>query len=321
MEETVWNNFLTESEKEFTDLFQESKINNIKKKVKSGVNKIKEKFNSGKKENTNSDKKENKKSGLDSLNTVSKGSTGKEKVKEASKKVSKQVKQTVKNPIKTGTIVGAAVGGITGGAVGFGVGNMVKDISDGVKEVKSKLNESLVFESNLTEKLQIILADLHLLVQTTHNFHWNIISPSFYEYHKLFDVHYEDLNILIDDWAEYLRQLDIKPNGNYSDYLILSNLQEPENGENYTDYEMFEKLKNDYIIFLKYLESHILKNENINDEILKDKINNIYQICSKQNWMIKSTLQNMDKSFNKILFESNNQFNNLLSKINRNNFS
>lgn len=313
MEETVWNNFLTESEKEFTDLFEESKLNNVKNKVKKGINKVKSKFKSDNKEKTST----NKKSGLDSLNTVTKNSTGKEKIKEKSENLKKNIKQTAKNPIKSGTLVGAAVGGATGAAVGFGVGNMVKDISDGVKEVKSKLNESLVFESNLTEKLQIILADLHLLVQTTHNFHWNIISTSFYEYHKLFDEQYDNLNILIDDWAEYLRQIDLKPNGNYSDYLVLSNLQEPENGEFFTDYQMFDKLINDYITLLTYLESNILKSEEIYDEILKDKVNNIYQVCNKHNWMLKSTFKNMSETFTHLLLESNNEFNILLNKINR----
>ena len=46
MEETVWNNFLTESEKQFTDLFEESKLNNVKNKVKKGINKVDSKGNS-----------------------------------------------------------------------------------------------------------------------------------------------------------------------------------------------------------------------------------------------------------------------------------
>ena len=93
--------------------------------------------------------KEKKKSGLDDLDTVSKGSTGKEKVKEAASKVGKQVKQVATNPIKAGTVVGAVAGGAAGAAAGFGVGNMVKDVADGVKQVKNKLleNNNFLFES------------------------------------------------------------------------------------------------------------------------------------------------------------------------------
>lgn len=352
------NNFqqiLNESQKEFDILFQENKvkstikkvgssisktINNTKSSVKNGLssaknksteaakNKAKEVITNKAKEVTTPKEKESsekpkKKSGLDDLNTVSKSSTGKQKVKEAANKVKeaankvgKTVKQTAKDPIKAGTIVGAVAGGAAGAATGFGVGNMVKDIADGAKQVKNKLLESLNFETNLTEKLQVVLSDLHLLVQTTHNFHWNIVSTSFYEYHKLFDEHYENLNNLIDDWAEYLRQLDIKPNGNYSDYLVLSNLKEPENGENYSDFQMFEKLNNDYEILFSYLKTNFLNNDEIDDEILKDKITNIYQICSKQNWIIKSTLKNM----NVYLYESATQFDYFLNNINENNF-
>lgn len=345
------NNFqqiLNESQKEFDILFQENKvkstikkvgssisktINNTKSSVKNGLssaknkateaakNKTKEVITNKAKEVTTPKEKESsekpkKKSGLDDLNTVSKSSTGKQKVKEVANKVGKTVKQTTKDPIKAGTIVGAVAGGAAGAATGFGVGNMVKDIADGAKQVKNKLLESLNFETNLTEKLQVVLSDLHLLVQTTHNFHWNIVSTSFYEYHKLFDEHYENLNNLIDDWAEYLRQLDIKPNGNYSDYLVLSNLKEPENGENYSDFQMFEKLNNDYEILFSYLKTNFLNNDEIDDEILKDKITNIYQICSKQNWIIKSTLKNM----NVYLYESATQFDYFLNNINENNF-
>ena len=80
---------------------------------------------------------------------------------------------------------------------------------------------------------------------------------------------------------------------------------------------MFDKLINDYITLLTYLESNILKSEEIYDEILKDKINNIYQVCNKHNWMLKSIFKNMDKNFTNLLLESNNEFNNLLNKINR----
>ena len=103
MEETVWNNFLTESEKQFTDLFEESKLNNVKNKVKKGINKVKSKFKSNNNKNTSTSKqnistnKQNtstsKKSGLDSLNTVTKNSTSKEKIKERFDKGVKKLRE------------------------------------------------------------------------------------------------------------------------------------------------------------------------------------------------------------------------------------
>ena len=64
----------------------------------------------------------------------------------------KTIEDTAKDPIKASTIAGAVVGGATGGAIGFGVGNMVKDVADGVKEVKNKLLESSELEFKVKEK-------------------------------------------------------------------------------------------------------------------------------------------------------------------------
>lgn len=339
------NNFqqiLNESQKEFDILFQENKvkstikkvgssisktINNTKSSVKNGLssaknkateaakNKAKEVITNKAKEVTTPKEKEssekpNKKSGLDDLNTVSKSSTGKQKVKEAANKVGKTVKQTAKDPIKAGTIVGAVAGGATGAAAGFGVGNMVKDIADGAKQVKNKLLENYNFNIIKPINLQIVLADLHILSQTTHNFHWNIESKSFYEYHKMLDNQYEILNELIDDFAEYIRQIGFYPKGNFSEYLKISNILEPNNSEKLNDYEMINKLINDYELFIDYLKSTFYNDET--DEITKDKINNIIQKCIKNNWILKSTLNIND---NKFIFESQLEFNNFLRGI------
>lgn len=347
MDQIKFSSILNESQKQFTDLFQENKITSAVKKAGAAINsaskeiksaakdhaskvketatdhakdkakqvitdKAKQLVTPAKKEEASESKEEpkKKKSGLDDLDTVSKGSTGKEKVKEAASKVGKTVKETASNPIKAGTIVGAVAGGAAGAATGFGVGHMVKDVADGVKQVKNKLLENYNFNIIKPINLQIVLADLHILSQTTHNFHWNIESKSFYEYHKMLDDQYEILNELIDDFAEYIRQIGFYPKGNFSEYLKISNILEPNNSEKLNDYEMINKLINDYELFIDYLKSTFYNDET--DEITKDKINNIIQKCIKNNWILKSTLNINDNNF---LFESQLEFNNFLRGI------
>lgn len=183
-----FNNDITEimfeSDQQFNQLMEESKIgnavksvakkagSNIKKAVssvskkvgdtaKSAGNLAKEKITDTAKEkitDTAKEKvKEKAKSGLDKLKTVTSDKDDKNsKTKDKINSAKKTIKDTAKDPIKASTIAGAVVGGATGGAIGFGVGNMVKDVADGVKEVKNKLLESselefktFLFQNNL----------------------------------------------------------------------------------------------------------------------------------------------------------------------------
>lgn len=186
-----FNNDITEimfeSDQQFNQLMEESKIGNavksvakkagsnvkkavssVSKKVgdttKSAGNLAKEKITDTAKEkitDTTKEKvKEKAKSGLDKLKTVTSDKDDKSdknsKTKDKINSAKKTIKDTAKDPIKASTIAGAVVGGATGGAIGFGVGNMVKDVADGVKEVKNKLLESselefktFLFQNNL----------------------------------------------------------------------------------------------------------------------------------------------------------------------------
>lgn len=186
-----FNNDITEimfeSDQQFNQLMEESKIGNavksvakkagsnvkkavssVSKKVgdtaKSAGNLAKEKITDTAKEkitDTAKEKvKEKAKSGLDKLKTVTSDKDDKSdknsKTKDKINSAKKTIKDTAKDPIKASTIAGAVVGGATGGAIGFGVGNMVKDVADGVKEVKNKLLESselefktFLFQNNL----------------------------------------------------------------------------------------------------------------------------------------------------------------------------
>ena len=182
-----FNNDITEimfeSDQQFNQLMEESKIgnavksvgSNVKKSVSSATKKVgnvaksvgnlaKEKITDTAKEkitDTAKEKvKEKAKSGLDKLKTVTSDKDDKSdknsKTKDKINSAKKTIKDTAKDPIKASTIAGAVVGGATGGAIGFGVGNMVKDVADGVKEVKNKLLESselefktFLFQNNL----------------------------------------------------------------------------------------------------------------------------------------------------------------------------
>jgi starvation-inducible DNA-binding protein len=60
-------------------------------------------------------------------------------------------------------------------------------------------------EADVTEILNVVLADEHVLYIKTRNYHWNVVGPEFYAYHKFFESQYEELEEIIDKIAERAR--------------------------------------------------------------------------------------------------------------------
>lgn len=80
----------------------------------------------------------------------------------------------------------------------------------------------------IAESLKHLLADTYTLYLQTHNFHWNVTGPQFRELHLMFEEHYNELAIAVDDIAERIRTLDVPAPGTYKEFVRLSNIEEVE---------------------------------------------------------------------------------------------
>ncbi|GAB3375459.1 DNA starvation/stationary phase protection protein [Spongiibacter taiwanensis] len=74
--------------------------------------------------------------------------------------------------------------------------------------------------------LKRLLADSYTLYLQTHNFHWNVIGPRFRELHLMFEEHYTELALAVDDIAERIRTLDVAAPGTYKEFAKLSAVEE-----------------------------------------------------------------------------------------------
>ena len=81
---------------------------------------------------------------------------------------------------------------------------------------------------NIAEGLKRLLADSYTLYLQTHNFHWNVTGPQFRELHLMFEEHYTELAIAVDDIAERIRTLDVAAPGTYKAFAELSSIDEVE---------------------------------------------------------------------------------------------
>jgi len=64
--------------------------------------------------------------------------------------------------------------------------------------------------------LSRLLADTYTLYLKTHNFHWNVTGPQFTSLHALFETHYNELAVAVDDIAERIRALGEPAPGSYA---------------------------------------------------------------------------------------------------------
>lgn len=78
----------------------------------------------------------------------------------------------------------------------------------------------------LSQKLNVLLANYQLFYQNLRGFHWNIQGKEFFELHLKFEEFYDDAVIKIDEIAERILTLDHEPLHTFSDYLQTSEIDE-----------------------------------------------------------------------------------------------
>ena len=66
----------------------------------------------------------------------------------------------------------------------------------------------------IADGLKKVLADSYTLYLQTHNFHWNVTGPQFRELHLMFEEHYTELAVAVDDIAERIRTIGFSAPGN-----------------------------------------------------------------------------------------------------------
>ena len=59
----------------------------------------------------------------------------------------------------------------------------------------------------IADGLSKVLADSYTLYLKTHNYHWNVVGPMFNTLHLMFETHYNELALAVDEIAERIRAL------------------------------------------------------------------------------------------------------------------
>lgn len=134
-----------------------------------------------------------------------------------------------------------------------------------------------------------LLADSYTLYLKTHNFHWNVTGPMFQTLHLMFEQHYTELAIAVDEIAERIRALGEYAPGSYAAFSKLSTVKESEDVP--AAKEMIRQLVEAHETVIRTAREIFPAVEKASDEATADLLTGRMQIHEKTAWMLRSLLE------------------------------
>lgn len=138
----------------------------------------------------------------------------------------------------------------------------------------------------IAEGLKCLLADSYTLYLQTHNFHWNVTGPQFRELHLMFEEHYTELAVAVDDIAERIRTLDVAAPGTYKEFAKLSSIQEVDGVP--TSNEMVKILLSGHETVVKTCRKVLVTAQQADDESSASLVSDRMRIHEKTTWMLRA---------------------------------
>ncbi|MEQ8427673.1 MAG: Dps family protein [Gammaproteobacteria bacterium] len=139
----------------------------------------------------------------------------------------------------------------------------------------------------IAEGLKHLLADSYTLYLQTHNFHWNVSGPQFRELHLMFEEHYTELAVAVDEIAEHIRTLDVAAPGTYKEFARLSSIKEVEGVPG--SEEMVDILTKGHEQVVKTSRDVLKLAQAGDDESTAALVSDRMRIHEKTSWMLRTT--------------------------------
>lgn len=137
--------------------------------------------------------------------------------------------------------------------------------------------------------LKALLADSYTLYLQTHNFHWNVTGPQFHALHTLFEEHYTELAVAVDDIAERIRTLGAVAPGTYKEFARLGSIEEVDGVP--AAQEMVAILTASHEQVVRTCREVLKLAQEADDESSVALISDRMRVHEKTAWMLRSLLQ------------------------------
>lgn len=141
----------------------------------------------------------------------------------------------------------------------------------------------------IAKSLSKLLAETYTLYLKTHKYHWNVTGPMFQTLHLMFEEHYTELAVAVDDLAERIRVLQVKAPGSYKEFSELSEVKEDANID-CDAMTMVANLLKDHEQVVRSAKDVLSKASGANDEGTNSLMGARIEFHEKTAWMLNSLL-------------------------------
>lgn len=160
-------------------------------------------------------------------------------------------------------------------------------------EVSIGLEENT--RKNSIEMLNKLLSDEFTLYLKARKYHWNISGPMFNDLHAFFEMLYGELENMVDEVAERIRQLGGYAEGTMSEYKERTTIRE-DPGKYPPDMDMITNMLSGYESIIKSIRNWLGEQEEHRDGGTAHFIVDIMLKHEKKAWMLRSLLQDGKKT-------------------------
>lgn len=142
----------------------------------------------------------------------------------------------------------------------------------------------------MAEILNQLLADEFLLYTKTLNFHWNIEGSNFHSLHLFLDEQYNQLQTIIDQVAERIRNIGHFAKGSMKEFMQMASLNEQTGGAAVSE-DMLQQLVDDHDAIIRKTRCLIYDfDEEYDDAGSADFITGIMKEHEKMAWMLRASI-------------------------------
>lgn len=156
---------------------------------------------------------------------------------------------------------------------------MNKNVNIGINEKERK---------EIADGLSQLLADTYILYSKTHCFHWNVTGPMFQTLHLMFEQHYKELFLAIDEIAERIRILGFFAPSSFKEFSKLSTIKDE--SEIPSAMKMIELLVEGHENVIKSARKILPLADNVHDEGTTELVTARISLHEKTAWMLRSLL-------------------------------
>jgi starvation-inducible DNA-binding protein len=145
----------------------------------------------------------------------------------------------------------------------------------------------------LVQQMKVLLADTVTFSMKAHQYHWNVEGADFYEYHKFFELLYQEVEGAVDGIGEQIRQLDSYAPLSPKRIGELTNLQDTDVSPDAM--VMIRNLYNDNNIVLQTLMTAYRLAERYNEIGLSNFIQDRTMAHKQHLYMLRASLKGEEK--------------------------